>query len=69
MRIVVGAQIKMGNRLFECVGWGGSENEDLLWFTEVLGGKLVGDEFQRPRQIIMDLINRKEMEVVRYIAR
>ncbi len=69
MRIIVGAQIRMGNRLFECTGWGGKENEDLLWFTEVLGGKLVGDEFTRPRQTIMDLIDRKEMEVVRYIAK
>ena len=59
----------MGNRLFECTGWGGTENEDLLWFTEVLSGKLVGDEFSRPRQAIMDLIEQKRMEVVRYIAR
>ena len=69
MRVIVGTQLLMDGRLFECTGWGGKENEDLLWFDEVIGGRLVGAEFSRPRQAIMDLIEQKRMEVVRYIAR
>lgn len=66
MRIIVGSQIKMDNRLFECTGWGGQKEEDLLFFTEKMNNKFVGEEFFRPRSVIMDLISRNVMEVIKF---